>query len=102
MIGIDHRIALAAIANQYNDLVSEGRSREDIARDYLGKIIQLPIRLDRPSSTDLERFVREHLFRGVDPPPEAESASNAELELGVPGKGDGGLLVAAGAQRPGR
>ena len=65
LIGVDHRIALNAVAQQYKDLAKGHRTKEDIARDYLGKIIQIPIRLERPSDVKLLKFTDQVLFEGV-------------------------------------
>ena len=65
LIGVDHRIALNAVAQQYKDLAKGHRTKEDIARDYLGKIIQIPIRLERPSDAELLKFTDQVLFEGV-------------------------------------
>jgi hypothetical protein len=76
MLGIDHRIAFKAVKNYYKKLGdsgenhtkpdlgdgSENHTTADIARDYLGKIIQLPIRLMPANSKDLEQFISEKLF----------------------------------------
>lgn len=68
VIAISHRIALQAIAAHYaahfekfddehRNLFYEDRRLHRVARDYLGKIIQLPIRLSRPSPRHLEAYV---------------------------------------------
>ena len=59
IIGIDHRIAFRAIEMQYSDLADDIRTSSDIARDYLGKIIQLPIQLPKPV---LAGFIEGELF----------------------------------------
>ena len=63
-IAVDQNIALRAIAEQYETLASEKRPKEAIARDYLGKIIQLPIRLGRPPHVD--GFIDGRLFTEVE------------------------------------
>jgi Cdc6-like AAA superfamily ATPase len=63
IIGIDHRIALRAVGNSYAELADSDHSPQDIARDYLGKILQLAIVLNRPHSGQLKSFVNEGLFR---------------------------------------
>lgn len=65
VLGIDPRIAFQAMALQYEDFAEPQRSKEEIARDYLGKIIQVPIRLRRPSPDELDGFVSERLFAGA-------------------------------------
>ncbi|WPJ96552.1 P-loop NTPase fold protein [Coraliomargarita algicola] len=64
IVGIDERIAFKAMGEAYKDYadVAHGRTKEDVARDYLGKIIQIPIRLDTPSSKGLETFIDDKLF----------------------------------------
>ena len=59
LICIDHRVAFKAVGEHYKKVVDEdgkkvegivvGRSAGEIARDYLGKIVQLPIRLQEPT-----------------------------------------------------
>lgn len=66
VIGIDHRIAFRAVEKQYQDLADDERTSSDIARDYLGKIIQLPISLSKPSEKELDKFIRSSLFKGID------------------------------------
>ncbi len=86
IVGIDARIAFRAVGNHYRSLGDELASPQDIARDFLGKIIQLPIRLGRPdnltdfvqglfaSSRGHERsFTAEHAVA----PPAAEAAAQA-------------------------
>lgn len=65
VLGIDPRIAFQAMALQYKEIADARRSPEEIAREYLGKIIQVPIRLRRPSSDELEEFVAQRLFAGA-------------------------------------
>ncbi|MCP5055935.1 MAG: hypothetical protein GY937_04325 [bacterium] len=55
IVGIDARIAFRAVGSHYKGMADEQTSAQDIARDFLGKIIQLPIRLGRPD--DLSAFV---------------------------------------------
>jgi len=62
VIAIDDRIAFRAIAKHYQDVSSDSRSPELVARDYLSKIIQLPINLPRPKRAELKGFVRNKLF----------------------------------------
>lgn len=60
VVAVDHKIALQAVAKHYEKLATPGRSPDEIARDYLAKIVQLPIRLrDAP---DLNGFISEKLF----------------------------------------
>ena len=66
MICIDHRIAFKAIERHYRTLAEEedgsSRSSAEVARDYLGKIIQLPVRLEPVKHGILEKYVYEKLF----------------------------------------
>ncbi len=85
IIGIDHRIAFRAIEIQYSDLADDVRTSSDIARDYLGKIIQLPIQLPKPA---LENFIINELFKGVlktgssknDPPIDGSKETNTNVD----------------------
>lgn len=77
IIAVDDRIAFRAVADHYKDLEEEGRrSRWEIARDYLGKIIQLPVNLYDPWPSEVGDFVRSHLFQVS---PEAEAAHGAAI-----------------------
>ncbi len=66
MICIDHRIAFKAIERHYRTLAEEedgnSRSSAEVARDYLGKIIQLPVRLEPVKHGKLRNYVYEKLF----------------------------------------
>lgn len=66
IIAIDHRMALAALSVHYFDLADKGSDRTShaIARDYLGKIFNLPIQLDEPGKDGLEAFIKDVLFSG--------------------------------------
>jgi len=63
IIAIDHRMALAALTNHYYELSEKGSERtpQAIARDYLGKIFQVPILLDEPLE-NIEFYVKKSLF----------------------------------------
>ena len=72
IIAVDDRIAFRALARHYQNMQvvepEEGkrrvsRSKEEIARDYLSKIIQLPLRLEPPN----ERGVREFIVKSLMP-----------------------------------
>lgn len=69
IIAIDQRIALVSIADKYRAFIDAKRTRQDVARDYLGKLIQLPIQISDPSRESIERYIRERLF---EPAPESE------------------------------
>lgn len=68
MICIDHRIAFKAIEKHYRTLAEveeedgNRRSSAEVARDYLGKIIQLPVRLEPVKHGKLKKYVYEKLF----------------------------------------
>jgi hypothetical protein len=66
IIGIDHRIAFRAVEKQYQELADDERTSADIARDYLGKIIQLPVSLEIPTEVELEQFITGALFRHIE------------------------------------
>jgi hypothetical protein len=81
IIAIDHRIALEAMAEKY-ETVSGTRSAGQMARDYLGKIIQIPFQLQPPSDPDVDAFIQAKLFpndeiAGDDTESEADSSSTA-------------------------
>ncbi len=78
IVAIDDRIALRAVAEHYASLGSSVRKPEDIARDYLGKIIQLPVRLQAPQASDIGTYIEGELFANVERPPgDAESEEQA-------------------------
>jgi len=62
MIGIDHRIAFKAVEKTYRELEDGSRSKADIARDYLGKIIQLPVRLTAAGPEKIQNFINNKLY----------------------------------------
>ncbi|VAW95847.1 Phage T7 exclusion protein, partial [hydrothermal vent metagenome] len=64
VVAIDDRIAFRSVAEHYKDLAQDGmRSKEEVARDYLGKIIQLPVNLYRPWPSEIKNFIGKHLFQ---------------------------------------
>ena len=63
VLAMDYRIAFAAVAKHYASLTGADRGAET-ARDYFGKIIQLPVELPQP--TDMKSFIRTRLFGTVD------------------------------------
>lgn len=77
IIGIDHRIAFRAVEKQYSELADDNRTSSDIARDYLGKIIQLPIQLRPATLSELDTFISEKLFIGVS----EEKKPEIEIEI---------------------
>ena len=68
MIAIDHRIAFKAVEKHYEPLADDNNSRTsaDIARDYLGKIIQIPVRLESAKGDSLEEYIKNKLFKDVE------------------------------------
>ena len=113
LLALDGRMALQAVAYEFNDLATEVRSKEDIARDYLGKIIQLPIALRRPGADHVADFVRAGLFpeTPVDEPAAggddagivegaieriaAEGSRGPDARLGLVDQGDSGQRTPA-------
>ena len=69
VIAIDCRIAFTAVGEHYKELANAKRCRADIARDYLGKILQLPLHLPEPSPDEVKAFVVDRLFPDVVPSP---------------------------------
>jgi HEAT repeat protein len=62
ILALDERILLSAVAHKYQQLTTMERSADVIARDFLAKIVQLPIRLEPAES--LETFISDGLFGG--------------------------------------
>jgi hypothetical protein len=65
VVMIDPRVAMRAVADEYQPFAQEGRDKFAIARDYLGKIIQLPIALRPVGGEKLEEFITRRLFPDV-------------------------------------
>ncbi len=65
LIAIDDRVAFRAVADHYERLSDNSRPSAAIARDYLGKIIQLPINLPVPGRDDMGRFINDELFKSA-------------------------------------
>lgn len=98
IIGIDERVAFKAMGDSYKDYASieDSRTESDVARDYLGKIIQIPVRLNSPTEEELEGFIQEDLFAreetthdqpggdGIQKLEEAESKSEESLDKAEP------------------
>lgn len=84
MICIDHRIAFKAVEKHYRLLADKEdgnrRSSAEIARDYLGKIIQLPIRLMPATHDELEDYVKDKLFADAVEPPMGVPVPEPDLE----------------------
>lgn len=84
VIALDHRIALRAIAahyaKHYEKLGKEffqDLQLHRIARDYLGKIVQLPIRLSRLAEPHMRKFISE-LFAVEDRLPKATNGKRPD------------------------
>jgi hypothetical protein len=79
IIGIDHRIALRAMTEQFKEVSGATHSPSEIARDYLAKIIQLPIRLPIPAAEDYAGFITERLF-GTNAKVKEDDSPNTPVE----------------------
>jgi len=77
ILALDERICLRAVAHEYRELTTAERSADEIARDFLAKIVQLPIRLDRPQS--VESYIARGLFP-AEPTAPARTATDAVAE----------------------
>lgn len=64
IIAIDQRIALASLALHYKDLAGyhEQHNPGMIARDYLGKVIQLPVQLHAADADTITSFIESVLL----------------------------------------
>ncbi|MEZ5944759.1 MAG: P-loop NTPase fold protein [Planctomycetaceae bacterium] len=92
VIAIDPRIAVKAIAEHYEKLADEpgtgkGRTKEEIARDYLGKIIQLPVQLSPPHPENLSEFIQQRLFPDVDMTDVPNTSRDLETVTETPSSG---------------
>ncbi len=83
MIGIDYRIAFKAMENYYEKLGDKKRDASEIARDYLGKIIQLPVRLMHSSPEEVRKYIEERLFPDAQGMEDIEKDGDKDLEGGV-------------------
>ncbi|HRP63520.1 MAG TPA: P-loop NTPase fold protein, partial [Phycisphaerales bacterium] len=77
VIAIDHRIALQAVSREYTAVATGERDRFTIARDYLGKIIQLSVMLENPAT--LDEFIKKRLFPTVSDE-DAQTAAREEQD----------------------
>ncbi len=68
-IAVDHRIALSALAQHYAETAEyySGRTAMEIARDYLAKVIHLPVKLADPDTDTVHGFLVNALWGGNDP-----------------------------------
>ncbi|RDL45983.1 hypothetical protein DN730_02775 [Marinomonas piezotolerans] len=69
VIAVDQRIALAALALNYKELATQHHIEDPrlIARDYLAKIIHLPIVLTEPDEASVSSYL-EHLWEQTSSP----------------------------------
>lgn len=69
ILAVDHQMLLDAVANRYKKQRSELTKHESqaLARDFLGKILQLTISLDRPADAKKEEFIHSRLYSSVIP-----------------------------------
>ncbi len=67
IIAVDQRVALAALALHYKDLATyrNGESPLCIARDYLAKVLHLPLRLENPDEESSKQYLH-HLWNKKD------------------------------------
>lgn len=89
VIAVDQRIALSALALHYKDFAQYHNSKDSrsIARDYLAKVIHLPITLYKPKGEDIKAYLNfiwsqmvteEHktILKKATPPPIGETVSD--------------------------
>ena len=63
LIAIDPKIALASLALRYKELaIHYGADPKSIARQYLGKVIHVPITLDNPPPKAVENYLQQKLW----------------------------------------
>jgi hypothetical protein len=64
IIAIDQRVALASLAKHYEPLEKHHLlDAHEIARDYLAKVIHIPIVLEHPSENDIDHYLTNHLWK---------------------------------------
>lgn len=83
IIAVDQRVALAALALNYEKLAKHHslQNARAIARDYLAKVIHIPIIITPPSHDDIEKYL-DKLW------PEIKTRNTRELLQNI-GSGDG-------------
>ncbi|MCF6324758.1 MAG: KAP family NTPase [Gammaproteobacteria bacterium] len=83
IIAVDHRMALAALSVHYHNLAEKGseRTAHAIARDYLGKILTLPIQLDTPGDDEIGEYLDKVLFVNVSDEPALRNSQSAEASV---------------------
>jgi len=66
IVAIDQRVALASLAKHYEPLEQHHLlDAHDIARDYLAKVIHIPIVLEQPSGNDIDHYLTNHLWENA-------------------------------------
>jgi hypothetical protein len=79
ILAVDHQILIDAVASRYNKQRAKLKENEalSLAREFLGKILQLTICLDRPSETNREKFIYSRLYNKI---PKSENEELPEKE----------------------
>jgi hypothetical protein len=63
IVAVDQRVVLASLAKHYEDLEKHHLlDAHEIARDYLAKVIHIPIVLEQPSETDISGYISNNLW----------------------------------------
>ena len=86
IIAIDQRVALASLAKHYEPLEKHHLlDAHEIARDYLAKVIHIPIVLEQPSENDIEHYLTNHLWKndGTDQSEKNSKIGSDEASDGV-------------------
>jgi len=93
IIAIDQHIALAALSEHFKDFSPHHKFKNShaIAREYLSKVINLPIVLTKPSSDDVKVFMDsfwDEMNKELDKETDKERDEKSESKSGVSGKAD--------------
>lgn len=80
LIAIDHRVALASLALRYQEMAKyhENRDANAIGRDYLAKLIHLPIQLQQPDSGSVEGYLVSLWGDAADDDPAPSASPNTD------------------------
>lgn len=80
VIAVDQRIALAALALNYQELATQHATQDPrlIARDYLTKIIHLPIVLTTPDEASINNYLNKIWQQSSNATPQDESINDAQ------------------------
>lgn len=84
IVAVDQRIALSAVGLHFSKMGGDHRAPEDIARDYLGKVVQLPICLTRPDEHEVQGYIDGELFKDLreeEPPQKEDVVSTPESDI---------------------